>query len=356
MKEAEIMSAQPAAKEVPVLTPTVPVDWLWMPKPLRLTLAWVSLTLFSASFYALPACVVLLFPMTWRYAPKLAGAYLTAVIVAMTWPFGCEWPLARKFFQLWYEVFQMQTNYTEEKQKELYDHVDKYQCILCMHPHGVIPFQGLLWAAFCDQYVPGTYGFGAVADVVEYIPFVRNVLAWLTTSSASYKLLRDGLVDGKCKSCNRVGRKPKHLFILPGGIAEIFTSTPGREAIILKSRKGLVKLSIETGASLCPLYVFGVADYFNNFATHGGFLSSISRKMRMSLTLFWGQYWLPIPFPARTVMCFGDPILVEKWTGEGPIPQALIDEVHAKYVSSLVEIFEKYKEVAGYGGRELEVL
>lgn len=37
------------------------------------------------------------------------------------------------------------------------------------------------------------YGFGAAADVVMYIPFLRNIMGWLSGGPASYKALMDGL-------------------------------------------------------------------------------------------------------------------------------------------------------------------
>jgi hypothetical protein len=49
------------------------------------------------------------------------------------------------------------------------------------------------WTSYCDQYLPGLYGFGAAADVVAYIPFLRNIMSMLTAGSASYQVLKDGL-------------------------------------------------------------------------------------------------------------------------------------------------------------------
>jgi hypothetical protein len=37
------------------------------------------------------------------------------------------------------------------------------------------------------------YGFGAAADVVMYIPFLRNIMGWLTCGPADYKSLKMGL-------------------------------------------------------------------------------------------------------------------------------------------------------------------
>lgn len=56
---------------------------------------------------------------------------------------------------------------------------------------------------------------------------------------------------------NAVGRIPRNLFILPGGIAEIFTSTPGKHVVVFNRRRGIVKLALETGAHILPSYVFG---------------------------------------------------------------------------------------------------
>ena len=68
-----------------------------------------------------------------------------------------------------------------------------------MHPHGIVPFHAVIWAAVADQYMvdptsgKALYGFGAAADVVAYLPGLRNVMGWLSAGSADYKTLKDGL-------------------------------------------------------------------------------------------------------------------------------------------------------------------
>lgn len=120
-----------------------------------------------------------------------------------------------------------------------------------------------------------------------------------------------------------------------------------------KTRKGLIRLSLETGAQLIPTYVFGGTDFFNNLLTGDGFLSNFFRKLRMGVTIFWGYLGLPLPFLPKVSMCIADPIPVKKWEGPGPIPQEIIDELHSKYLQSLKELFDNYKEQAGYANAEL---
>jgi hypothetical protein len=221
----------------------------------------------------------------------------------------------------------------------------------------------VLWAAYCDQYCSDNktnrnlYGFGAAADAVAYVPLLRNIMGWLSAGSATYAVLLAGLAEGKAASVNAAGRKPKHLYILPGGVAEIFTSTPGRHSIIFKKRRGLVRLAIETQTCMIPCYVFGGTDFYNNLATDGGFFARLSRKTRAGFTLFWGPMGTPVPYAPRVTMVMGEPIHPPKWDKElGPIPVDAIEELHASFLKQMLELFDRYKGAAGYPESQLEVL
>ena len=54
-------------------------------------------------------------------------------------------------------------------------------------------------------------------------------------------------------------------------------------------------------------------------------------------------------------MCFADPLPVDKWVGEGPVPSELVDKLHSAYILALQDLFEKYKVAAGYPDAQLEV-
>lgn len=106
--------------------------------------------------------------------------------------------------QLWYEIFQFSVNISpEECLEKTKNELIHRKVILAMHPHGIVPFQAVLWAACADQYFvhPDTgeklYGFGAAADVVQYVPFLRNILGFLSAGSAAYPVLKRGLVEVK---------------------------------------------------------------------------------------------------------------------------------------------------------------
>lgn len=349
-----------AAKKDATLYKCEPEDWMWMPKPLRTALAMLSLTLFACTFLVVPVLFIFLLPPVWRIAPVFSSCFVGSALLSMLLP-AREWEWGRKLGQLWYEVLDMHCNTPPEYRRLVTKERDSMKLIMAMHPHGIVPFHAVLWAAFCDQYYQfegkKLYGFGAAADVVQYLPFLRNIMGWLSAGGADYKVLLDGLERGKCPPVNAVGREcTKNLFILPGGIAEVFTSTPGKHAIVFKKRKGLIRLSLETGALLCPTYVFGATDFFENLATNeSSIFAQFSRKFRMGVTIFWGRFGSPVPYTPKITLCIAEPIPVTRWDikTQGPIPTEVVDKLHKQYLDAIVDVFETYKAAAGYPDAEL---
>ena len=181
------------------LYPCEPVYWKSVPKPVRYVLGWVTIIGFALSF-TLPLFLgLLILPPLWRLAPYLCGGFVAVVIISMLVPMK-EWLFARKVGQLWYEIFRFSCNLSPEDLSKVIKHGDDHKLIIAMHPHGIVPFQAVLWTSYCDQYMtdPKTgkalYGFGAAADVVMFMPVLRNIMGWLTAGSATYKSLKDGLM------------------------------------------------------------------------------------------------------------------------------------------------------------------
>ena len=341
------------------LYPCVARDFLFLPRPVRLLLGYATMTMFAVLFYSVPLLAIftmLLFVV--RVPVALPVLVYGATIASFLLPVR-EIPWMRRMGQLWYDILQFHCNIDDDARERYIRAGLTQQYIICMHPHGIVPFQAILWAAYCDQYLQNDanalYGFGAAADVVAYVPFLRNIMIWLGAGSAEYKVLKSGLA-GKCECVNNNNNRiPRNLYLLPGGIAEVFTSAPKKHVIVFKSRKGLCRLSLETGAQLIPTYVFGGTDFFNNLATGDGLVSKLSRRLRMGLTIFYGHFLLPLPFVPKVSMCLAEPIPVERWRGDGPVPDALVDALHAQYIAALVALFDKYKESAGYRHSVLQV-
>ena len=64
-----------------------------------------------------------------------------------------------------------------------------------------------------------------------------------------------------------------------------------------------------------------------------------------------------IPYTPKVTLVIGEPIEVEKWDAtKGPIPDDQIEELHERYIDSIQELFERYKEVAGYPDAVLNIV
>jgi len=363
---AKKSSSEPEPEIQPQLYPCVPVRFLWLPKWARYVLGWISITAFTATFLFPVYLPFLALPIMWstQWLCYMHYATLMLAVISLLLPMR-EWKAWRCVGQLWFEIFDFSTNFSPSDCKRAVTDAQKKQLILAMHPHGIVPFHAMLWCAFCEEYFTNwdtaeqehLFGFGAAADIVCYLPFLRQWMGWVSAGSAAYKVLKNGLMHGKHDIVNSSGRIPRHLFVMPGGVAEIFVSTPGKHTIIFRGRKGLTRLSVETGAELIPVYVFGGTDFFHNLATNDSWLSTLSRKLQIGMTVFWGRLYSPLlPYTPKVSMVMGSPIPVPRgYSGTGPVPDALVEALHATYLEQMQTLFDAHKAAAGYADAVLEI-
>ena len=78
------------------------------------------------------------------------------------------------------------------------------------------------------------------------------------------------------------------LYLIPGGIAELFFSDPKVEKICT-FHKGFVRLAIKAGVPIVPIYLFGHTRLFHQTATDSGFAIVLSRLIKSVFTLYYGQ-------------------------------------------------------------------
>ncbi|KAL1518622.1 hypothetical protein AB1Y20_002910 [Prymnesium parvum] len=205
--------------------------------------------------------------------------------------------------------------------------------ILASHPHGVFSFVGVC-AAVASVNAPDGLGPNmariaptAAASVIKRFPLLKDVLGVFGVIDASGKTL-----------AKQLARPASSVVIYVGGMAELFRSSPKREAVFLKKRKGFIKMGLRTGADVIPLYLFGNTTVLSTLNT--GPLATLSRKLGVSVTFFWGRWGLPVPKPVRLVYARGRPL------GMPHIPEptdADVDHWHAEYCRKLQELFENYK-------------
>uniref|UniRef100_V9LA94 2-acylglycerol O-acyltransferase 2-A n=1 Tax=Callorhinchus milii TaxID=7868 RepID=V9LA94_CALMI len=135
-----------------------------------------------------------------------------------------------------------------------------------------------------------------------------------------------------------------------GGAPEALDARPGAYSVLLKNRKGFIKLALQFGATLVPVFSFGENELFDQMPNpRGSVLRTIQERLQkmmgISLPLFHArgvfQYsfgLIPYRKPIYTVV--GKAIEVEK--KESPT-QEDIDTLHQKYMEELFRLFEDHK-------------
>ncbi|RYZ15584.1 MAG: hypothetical protein EOO70_06500 [Myxococcaceae bacterium] len=85
-----MVTASSADAEEAKLYLCVPADWLWMPRPLRLVLGYVTMCLFAWTFFSPLLCLALLVPWVWRTFPRLALGSAILLVASLLMPMK-EW-------------------------------------------------------------------------------------------------------------------------------------------------------------------------------------------------------------------------------------------------------------------------
>ncbi|XP_038674477.1 diacylglycerol O-acyltransferase 2 [Scyliorhinus canicula] len=219
------------------------------------------------------------------------------------------------------------------------------------HPHGIFCF-----GAFCNFGTEAT-GFS------NKFPGIRPSLATLA-GNFRMPILRDYLMSGGIfpvtrdaidflLSKNGTGNA---VIIVIGGAAESLDCNPGSNVVTLKNRKGFVKIALQNGADLVPVYTFGENEVYQQIIfKEGSLMRAIQRKFQKLIGFaplvfhgrgfFSSSSWGLVPYakPINTVV--GEPFTVPRI--ENPSPEE-VDIYHRRYMCSLLKLFNKYKTKFGY--------
>jgi 2-acylglycerol O-acyltransferase 2 len=106
---------------------------------------------------------------------------------------------------------------------------------------------------------------------------------------------------------------------------------------------GTIQSLIIYSAKLVPVYSFGETSLFT-LVKHPAAMF-IQRKLKdlfsFAPLIFYGRFYLPIPFKRKVVTVVGKPIFVEQ--NHSPTEQE-IDKYHEMYMQELQELYDNHKE------------
>ncbi|KXN66471.1 diacylglycerol acyltransferase [Conidiobolus coronatus NRRL 28638] len=220
--------------------------------------------------------------------------------------------------------------------------------IFAYHPHGIVPY-GMFSAmnSNCcgfDELYPGIKLNLKVGAVNLGLPLLKEIGLYFGVQLVSKKSIKKTLA-----------KEGNSVVLNVGGGAEMIFSVPGTAKLIIKNRYGFIKIALETGSDLVPVYAFGENSTYNQSPvdqTSSNFWlkREFYKKTNFFLPMISGRGIFPntkgafpLNVPIRIVV--GKPINVEKV--ERPTEEQ-IHEFYDKYCSELEALYNEYKDEFWY--------
>jgi hypothetical protein len=126
------------------------------------------------------------------------------------------------------------------------DHAQQY--LFCAFPHGPISVNHLLTmtdsVGFLSEHYKGERR-DLAASVLMLVPVLKDLLLLL------------GCVDASAHTAHHNMKKGRSILVFVGGEKEQLLSMNGEHKVYLNNRKGFVRLALQYGAHLVPMYCFG---------------------------------------------------------------------------------------------------
>lgn len=238
--------------------------------------------------------------------------------------------------------FNMKLTLDLNEKNELPKYDPKQRYIFCHHPHGIFGYSNLAIST-------NTLGFReltglkevrfCMADVLTYLPIIREYFIFQGCTTASKSVIQKVLRGGE------------DIGLIVGGSAEVLLNQRGRERLYLQKRKGFIKLAMEEGAHLVPMYVFGLTDTYYQMDRFNKFLRKVVSVTKVVLPMFYGRFGI-FPFDSEVTVVMGHPMKVPH--SKNP-SRDLVEEVHAAYVKEVQLLFDRNKGRFGFEDRVLEI-
>lgn len=221
--------------------------------------------------------------------------------------------------------------------------------LFCSFPHGILSVG--IFGAFGSSHLgvedlfPGLQIRVIILEHHFKVPFFREY-AYLNNVGSSKEESIRYLLSNKPES-PYTGRA---TVLIVGGASESLECKPGTYRILVKRRKGFVRLALKHGTPLVPIFSFGETDIYDQVYGKEGSLfrrtqDYIRKKIGLAPVVLLGRGFFQYTFgiiPQRKpiTVVVGSPIEVPKI--EEPTTEQ-INEYHEKFIEQLCDLFEKNK-------------
>ncbi|KAI2777349.1 DAGAT-domain-containing protein [Daldinia loculata] len=248
-------------------------------------------------------------------------------------------------------MWHLFADYFPAKLHKTHDLPPTRKYIFGYHPHGIISHGAM--AAFGTEALgfskkfPGITNSVLTLDSNFRIPLYREYILALGLRSVSKESIVNILTKGGPNG-EGMGRA---VTIVIGGARESLEAQPGQMRLILKERKGFVRIAVRTGADLVPVLAFGENNLYDQLHPKE---HPLVHKLQMFVLKVW-KFTLPflhgrgifnydvglMPYRRPLNVVVGAPIKV---TQSAVVDQAEVDRLHDQYITELEKLWDQYKD------------
>ena len=175
-------------------------------------------------------------------------------------------------------------------------------------------------------------------------------------------MLANGLISSNRDTILKQLQDGKSIVLVPGGASEALYTHQGEFTIVLKNRRGFLRLALITGCSIVPCLGFGENDLFHmlsrsHLQTNEPTPRSTFFRLQMSFKEMT-SFSLPIathvfPWRKKITVVVGNPIdipLIKNPDDE------LIGDYNIMYCKEIEKLYYQNREKYGYGKVALTIL
>lgn len=230
----------------------------------------------------------------------------------------------------------------------------KSQFIFALHPHSILPVAGttaFVYDVDSESTVatsskrdgndsktfralfPGIEWRYCVASMCFMLPAYREVLRWC------------GFVDAARFSVKNAIARKYSIVLVPGGATEALHSSAQEDVLVLNARHGFIRLALEHGIAIVPVFAFNENNLFDKISVKigSGRLTKLVARVQTSIQVLigWSVPLVKNIFPKRAnvTAVFGDPVPFD----HVPHPTAAqLDAGLQRYKEALSSLYANY--------------
>lgn len=124
-------------------------------------------------------------------------------------------------------------------------------------------------------------------------------------------------------------------------------------------RRGFIRLAIESGAPVVPVFVFGQTDVYNWYRLgpplfRQQWIEAFSRRAGFAPMLLWGWRGTPIPNPVGLTVVMGEPLEMPRT--DGAPTDEMVDQQLERFIQAMESLFHRHRDKTGYPDRALTII